>query len=119
MLKKKKNYLVILKLELEDLTEDIDLLIKKCKEDKDDCAITNYVFMENLTLFKNEILGVDVFHDIIDEVSEHIDDYEDLDKMIDYLKSNFQEKMMEFGIAKAINLSILRKMDKVKSYVIQ
>ncbi len=111
------NYLFILKLELKDLHDDIEMLINTCKEDKENCAITNYVFLENLSLFKNEILGVDVFDKIIDSINPH--DYTDLDDLIQDLKILFQEKMVEFGIEKAIDLSILRKMDKVKRYVTQ
>ncbi|MBN2436215.1 MAG: hypothetical protein JXK07_13195 [Spirochaetes bacterium] len=119
MLKKKSNYLSILKLELEDLKTDIELLIKKCCEDKEEDNISNYVFMENLTLFNNEILGVNVFHTIIDDFASKIDEYSDLEEMIDKLKDTFMDKMKEFGVSKAIYLSILRKMDKVKSYVMQ
>lgn len=111
------NYLFILKLELKDLHDDIEMLMTSCKEDKENCAITNYVFLENLSLFKNEILGVDVFENIIDEINPH--DYSGLDELIVDLKGKFKEKMIEFGISKAIDLSILRKMDKVKRYVTQ
>ena len=111
------NYLFILKLELKDLQDDISLLIDACQREKEECRITNYVFLENLALFKNEILGVNVFESIIDQINPH--DYDNLDKLIDNLKKLFSEKMVEYGIERAIDLSILRKMDKVKRYVTQ
>ncbi|MFW6366963.1 MAG: hypothetical protein ACOC2H_10880 [Spirochaetota bacterium] len=111
------NYLFILKLELKDLHDDIDVLIEACRKERESCLITNYVFMENLSLFQNEILGVDVFEKIIENTNPH--DYGSLDELIEDLKDKFQRKMVEYGIAKAINLSILRKMDKVKRYVTQ
>lgn len=119
MLKKKNNYLAILKIELEDLKTDIELLIKKCCEDKEEDNISNYVFLENLTLFNNEILGVNAFNDIIDDFESKINEYTNVEEMIIKLKETFMDKMKEFGISKAIYLSILRKMDKVKSYVMQ
>ncbi len=117
MIEKKKNYLNILRLELEDLHEDIDNLMKACEEQKDDCAITNYVFMENLANLKNELLGLDVFSKIIDETDPAA--FESLDDMIIYLKNLFSDEMNEFGIINAVRLLIDRKMEKVKKYVLQ
>jgi hypothetical protein len=111
------NYLFILKLELKDLHDDIELLMEAAAKDKETNEITNYVFLENLSLFKNEILGVDVFDKIIDSIDPH--EYEDLSILIEDLKSKFKIKMVEYGIEKAIDLSIIRKMDKVKKYVLQ
>lgn len=115
MIEKKKNYLIILKLELEDLLEDIKLLIQQCEVEKKADCITDYVFLENLVFFKNEILGVDAFSKIIDNID--VTTYEELDSLIGDLKVKFEKEMNENGVSKAIHLSILRKMDKVKSYV--
>lgn len=111
------NYLFILKLELNDLYDDIQMLMDECQKEKEKYRITDYVFMENLSLFKNEVLGVNVFHNIIDSVDPH--DFDNLDELIGYLKERFRTKAADCGIEKAIDLSISRKMDKVKKYVTQ
>lgn len=117
MIEKKRNYLNILALELDDLHEDIDNLMKECISQKEDCIITNYVYMENLANLKNEMLGLDVFSKIINALNP--ESYDSLDSMIDALKKLFSEKMHEYGIINAIRLLIERKMEKVKKYVMQ
>ena len=64
----KKHYLEILRIELEDLREDLQLLIDECQRNRENGKITDYVFLENVTLFKNELLGVDEFFKIIDTI---------------------------------------------------
>lgn len=117
MIEKRKNYLNILRLELEDLHEDIDKLISECDSQKNDCRITNYVYMENLANLKNEILGLDVFSGIIDGTDPGR--FNSLDEMIVSLKAAFSESMAEYGIINAIRLMVERKMEKVKKYVMQ
>jgi len=117
MIEKRKNYLNILRMELEDLHEDIDNLIRECAEQKEDCEITNYVYMENLANLKNEMLGLDVFAKIIDSTDP--ESYATLDEMISALKVVFAERMSEYGIINAIRLLVERKLEKVKKYVMQ
>ena len=55
---KVRKYLDILKIELEDLIVDLEfseaILSKRLKEHE----ITEYVFLENISLLKKEILGM-------------------------------------------------------------
>lgn len=57
-----KNYTVafitILEIELEDLIEDIKILIADSELSKKQAKISNYVYMENLNLFQQELFGV-------------------------------------------------------------
>ena len=110
-------YISILRIELKDLQEDIEVLIQKCTEERERGNLTNYVFMENLALFKNELLGVDAFGRILDETDPKA--YDALDEMVEDLKQKFQAKVKASGLAEAINVYVERKLRKVARYVTQ
>jgi hypothetical protein len=110
-----KNYLKILQLEIEDLRADIHLLIETAEKKKQRGEITNYVFLENMALFRNELLGLKIFEKLLEEVQTH--DYQHLDSLMEFLKTSFREKTRRCGIARAICIAIDRKMLKVAKYV--
>ena len=112
----KNIYLKLLKIELEDLNSDIDLLIEELKGQKKRDEISNYVFVENLALFKNEIVGVEVVNESLTSID--IDKFSSLDSMIDEIRSRIKEKIKISGIANALFVSVNRKLDKVKKYII-
>lgn len=111
----KKNYLAILAIELDDLKEDIEHLISELRHNKQDHRCTEHVFLHNLTLFRNELLGVDAFHKILDQIDP--ENYETLDDMIAEIKQRFQLRVQMYGLAEVINLLIERKLVKVARYV--
>ena len=117
MLNKRKNYLRIMAIELEDLTRDIERLIELCNREREAGRFTNYVFMENLATFKNELLGVNAFGRILDTTDP--ERFSDLEAMIDHLKGSFAEKVRACGLVEAVNICIRRKLDKVARYVTQ
>jgi len=112
---KKRLYLKILKVELEDLRMDIEQLIDESKKEKQDGELPECVVTANLSLFKNELLGVKSFEHIIDHI--HPDDYESLDEMVDYLKQEFRKQIKTAGFAEAVAIYIDRKLNKVARYV--
>ena len=115
MIQKIENYLKILYLELEDLEMDIELLISECKKEREEDIITNYVFLENLSLLKNELLGLKDFRIIVDEVKPG--EYENLEALVDHLRNSFKKKIEDHALSKAIVLYINRKLEKVAKYV--
>lgn len=113
----KKNYIKILKLELEDLEIDIERLIESCEEASEYSDLSENVFLENLALFKNELLAVNVFENMLDKVD--IEQFDNLDDMVQFIKNSFEEKVRILGFAKAINRYVERKLIKVADYVTQ
>jgi hypothetical protein len=111
----KKNYLKILRIEIEDLKADIEFLIRESGKERESEQLSNYVFWENLTVFRNELSGVNSFFRVLDETDP--DRFETLDEMIMYIQSSFKRKIKEYGIAEEINLYVGRKLMKVKQYV--
>jgi len=111
----KENYLAILRLELKDLHEDIEALIEHLTREKERGHLTNYVFMENLALFRNELLGVDAFGKILDQLDPEA--FATLDEMVDHLRISFRAKVKSSGLAEAINIYVERKLVKVRNYI--
>ena len=117
MRQSKKHYLEILKIEVEDLREDLELMIEECRKNYQTEKITEHVFLANLTLFKNELLGLDEFTRIVDRTE--CDSFESLETMIDCMRKHFREKINTYGLAEALYICIERKLNKVARYVTQ
>lgn len=114
---KKKCFLQILAIELEDLRDDIDLLIDHCREEEHEGHLTEHVFFSNIALFRNEEQGMDQFLNIVRETSP--DAYPDMETLINHIKESFREKIRECGLAPFIDILVDRKIEKVIRYVNQ
>lgn len=117
MSEKKNKYLKILRIEIEDLKYDVEGLIKECKIEHETGQVSEYVFLENLVIFRKELLGLGVFSQILDSIDP--DRFENLDEMMEFIRKSFTDKIKEYNLLKAITLYVERKLEKVKKYVIQ
>ena len=115
MLKKREAFLKILCIELEDLDDDIQALILECEDKHCNEEISNYVFLENLAVLRNELFGVESF--LVDVKSIKPEDYENIDLLIEDLMKKLEARIHEKGIAHSIVNLINRKMEKVKKYI--
>jgi hypothetical protein len=113
----KRNYLAILRIELDDLSTDIERLIEQCLLGAQQGMISKNVFMQNLATFKNELLGVHSFQHILDRINP--DDYESLDLMVDDIRAKFQKLLKSHGLVGALQVYVNRKLDKVMRYINQ
>lgn len=111
----KAKYLQLLVIELDDLNSDLDLLVNSYTKEKAAGKISNYVFMENLALLKNEITGLNLFHKIIKETE--IEHFGSLEELTCYIRAQFSSKMLEYGIAAALHRFVDKKLDKVEKFV--
>lgn len=111
----KTKYLQLLTMELDDLNSDLDMLVNSYTKEKADNKISNYVFMENLALLKNEITGLHLFHKIINETE--IEHFGSLDELTCYIRTQFSSKMHEYGIAAALHRFVDKKLDKVEKFI--
>lgn len=110
-----EKYVQILKLELEDLEIDIQKLIENCEKTSKTSDLKINVFLENLQLFNNELLAVDIFAKMLDKLD--INDFDSLDDLVRHIKQSFEAKVDALGLAKAINRMVDRKLEKVADYV--
>ena len=74
MIQDKEKYFKILKLELKNLVINVNLLIEYEKDMHDDKTHGNFVYLENLVVLKDEIMGINgllgLFDILIKEVSD-------------------------------------------------
>ncbi len=112
----KRTYLRMLRVEIEDLREDIDLLVMEYDRLHEKEELSNYVFSENLTVIRRELLGVDSFFRLIDETE--IDRFASLDDLIASLTNTFRGMVRESGLPAVIESYVERKLLKVKEYVL-
>lgn len=112
-----KNYLTILRIELDDLSTDLERLIQECSKCAQEGMISENVFMQNLATFRNELLGVHSFERILNAISP--EEYENLDSMIDDIRVQFHALLRSHGLVDALHVYVNRKIDKVAQYVRQ
>jgi len=111
----KKYYLKMLRLEIDDLKDDIDLLIDEYTRLHDRDCLSNYVFFENLIVMRKELLGVDAFCSVMSEIDP--DEFESLDDLIRCLNNRFRAMVKESGLPEVIELYVERKLIKVRDYI--
>jgi len=113
-----QKYIGILKIELADLRDNLEDLVKEAEDDanKKYKKVSNYVSYENLSVYKNELFGINnVFEDIN---NLDLSKYKDLDELYLGLKSIFKSKFKKLGLDKAGYAIIKRKLKKVMQYVL-
>ena len=117
MLKERQAFLTILLIELDDLEQDIQLLLEHYKEEHDEHKLSNYVFFHNAALMHEELFGIESFRE---EIS-HIDasEYTSLQDLIDDLNSRIKQRVEKQGIPNSFIFAMNRKIEKVRSYIIQ
>lgn len=113
----KQNYIAILRIELQDLSIDLERLIERCLTGMEQGTISQNVFMQNLAIFKNELLGLHSFQKILDAIDPEA--YPDLDSMIEDIRRRFRALLRSHGLVDALQLYVNRKLDKVARYVKQ
>lgn len=110
-----EKYLAVLRLELADVQHDIEALIEGITKERESGELTNYVFLENLALFRNELLAVNAFDRILDKVDPVA--HAELHELVDYVRTSFRAQVEAGGFAEAIIGYVERKLDKVERYV--
>ncbi|MFZ2957373.1 MAG: hypothetical protein WA705_10825 [Candidatus Ozemobacteraceae bacterium] len=115
MMRQKESFLEILMVELKDLESDIRVLVEKCGRDREEGKLTNYVCWENQCVFKQELLGLDVFRSLLNETAP--ERFESLEEMVVFLKASMRERIRACCLYEAITGFIDRKLSKVEHYV--
>ena len=109
------KYLEILRIEIDDLADDIGLLVDEYRKRRDKNEITNYVFLENLAVLHNEMQGVDNLVQVLDGIDPNT--YTDLDAMVSDIKDLMKAKIKTSDLAEALWTMVCRKADKVAAYI--
>jgi predicted transcriptional regulator len=108
------KFLRILKIELEDLEEDISTLAELTEERRQQHAITEYVSMENISLLRQEFSGIKAVVDRLDNMQ--LDTSQSFQEFVDSLKRQIKEVIISSAYPDAVNIFIERKIQKVADY---
>ena len=117
MKEKLRKYLKILKIEFEESIEYLGYLLEVHRFRQGQGEITNYVYLENVTVLKNEVSGIKNFLGIINLLEA--DDFEDLESLIMHLEKRAAENVKHFSYPKAVLIMCQRKLEKVKRFVLE
>jgi transcription-repair coupling factor (superfamily II helicase) len=115
MKERKKKFINIIKIEMEDLIEDLNNLVDDYKEKKEKDLITNYVFMENLALIQHEMYGIGKFSEIV--CALNLEDYKDIEEISDHIKDILEKKIATSDFANCLFPMISRRIAKASKYV--
>ena len=110
------KYLKVLKIELEDLEEDLEVMKELYDRREQRNEITDYVFLENVALLKTEIAGVESLVKSIDDIP--VDQFSHLDEFVDYVDALFRERTEHSGYPEAVYALVKRKLSKVSRYIL-
>ncbi|MFZ5351319.1 MAG: hypothetical protein ACOZCL_01205 [Bacillota bacterium] len=110
----KKKYIKMIRLEFDDLKEDIELLIENEREKMESGKISNYVFMENLTTLKHEIMSIESFENEVEKIDTA--GCSDFNELVEKIKCIFIKKFKEFGFSETSIEILLRKLEKINKY---
>jgi hypothetical protein len=111
----KERFIKILKIELDDLKEDVEQLISQCQAEVEHPKHSVHVYLENLAVLKNELLGVGHFAKLLDGLDPEA--HADLDAMISHIQKAFATEIERCGLARAAVVLVSRKIDKVRKFV--
>jgi hypothetical protein len=112
-----RKFLGILKLELEDLEDDIGDLLEVCQRRKDQREITDYVYLENKTLLLNEIAAIkSLIHSLDDLDTGRFATQEQMFQEVDRL---IHARTRDSAFPEAVYSLVKRRLDKVKQYLLQ
>jgi hypothetical protein len=111
----KQKYLDILRLEVEDLLEAIQLLESHYGERHAKGEITNYVLKENVALLDREIHGVRSFLEEIADV--RAEDQQTLQDLVEDLETRLKKTIDRHAFDPVLYPLVDRKIRKVATYV--
>lgn len=108
------KYLQLVKLEMEDVKQDLSESRKVLEKRFAEMDITNYVFLENLATLKSEMLGIErVEKDLLEMKSDN----RDCSQLRVMLDSHFESVVSESAFPEALLNIIRRKLDKIDRYI--
>jgi hypothetical protein len=111
------RFIGILKIELEDLEEDIDDLLELCQRQKNSKEITNYVYLENKSLLLNEIAGIKSLINSLDTWDAR--KFESKEEMFQEIDRMVHARTRECAFPEAVYSLVKRRLDKVVQYLMQ
>ena len=114
-MKDKQKLISILKIEIDDLRDDVDWLISEATARAQHGEVSQYVGRENLAFLHHEILDLDEILRLLDHVE--LDRFKDVDELVQHLSCRLDESLAKHYIMESVHRLLLRKLQKAAMYV--
>jgi hypothetical protein len=111
------KYLGMIKIELEECLEDIDLLQRLNEEREKRHELTNYAKLENQALLTTEFHGIQHLIEELDKINPAL--YDDLNIFKEELDKKFLEIIKKSDSPMAVYYIVKRKLGKIQNYIQQ
>jgi hypothetical protein len=113
----KRKFLEVLRIEIDDLAEDVAALEALTRGRGATGEITDYVLRENVAVLERELRGVAAVRACLAAV--RAEDYAALDDLLDALRLRLADRIRCGGFDPVVRSLVERKIAKVASYVRQ
>lgn len=110
-----RKYIKLLRVELEDLEEHVEEQILANRERYARREESEYVCLENVAVLGNEECGVRRCCELLERIDA--DQYENVEALVEDLKTRFRARVRECGLEPLANVFIEPKLDRLKAYV--
>lgn len=110
-----KKFFGILRLEMEDVEEDLESMIHVYQRRNSEGQVSEYVLKNNSALFVHEINSIADFIRQLDQ--DCCADYKTVDEVIDHINKELPSKVKEFDYPQVVVNVVRRKMEKVRAYL--
>jgi hypothetical protein len=110
------HFLKLIKVEFEDIQEDIVLMERISMDRLKNAEITNYVYHENFVVFEQERRAIHTLSTLLDE--NRWEEYDQPDALRDDLISAFELRIRELHAPMAVHDLIKRKIDKIHQFIL-
>lgn len=115
MKQKIDKFFRILKIELEDLEKDISIIIEEYQKKKDKGEISNYVFLENACVLKEELYGIKTIVDSLGNIA--VGKYENINDIVADIHKLIKEKTKLYLMNGCVLTLLERKINKVLVFI--
>ncbi len=112
----RSKYLKVLKVELQDIVDDVKMMIEVCGRREKSGEITNYVHWQNTGLFTREIKGLNTLLEDLETIDPSR--YETQEEMVQYINRLFEQSILKYDFPRVIHIKVKRKLAKVSRYLL-
>jgi len=108
---------MILKIELKDLEADLATLEEATLSRKEDGQISNYVYLENMAVLKEEIQGIEKIILCLNEADP--EQFSSIDDFIEKFTGLCRENRRNADLPEGVYQLFRRKINKVKNFMFE
>ncbi len=109
------HFLALMAMELDDLKEDLQALVRGCAARREKGEITDYVFRENMAVYRTLAACIDCVRVEFKMVAP--EEHTDLSALIKKLRRDCHARLKDHGFPYGLERTIERKMQKIATYL--